>query len=243
MKIAAAQIQSCPGAIDFNLSEHLRCAKQAAHLGVELIVFPEMSLTGYVKPEAAELAFVPNDARLQALQDVAQQQNIIMIAGAPIRQNNQLYIGSFVLFPDRPSSFYTKRFVHHSEDLYFQSSFDYNPIIELHGQKMGLAICADINHPEHPQAIKDLDCTFYLPSIFDTVEAVKKAHRLLPQYARTHRMNVLMSNFYGNAGELTAGGRSAFWDQEGNLLQELSPDKGGLLVVEHLAEGWVCSCH
>ena len=243
MKIAAAQIQSRPGEVDFNLSEHLRCAAQAARLGVELIIFPEMSITGYVKATAADLAFVPNDTRLNELQQLAQQQNIILIAGAPIRHNGQLYIGSFICFPDRAMSFYTKRYVHDSEDAYFQSCFDHNPIIELNGKKMGLAICADINHPEHPQALKDLDCTFYLPSIFDTMEAVKKAHRLLPQYAQTHRMNVLMSNFYGEAGSLLAGGRSAFWNTDGNLLQELSSDKGGLLVVEHSENGWSTSCH
>ncbi|MEM9820024.1 MAG: carbon-nitrogen hydrolase family protein, partial [Bacteroidota bacterium] len=204
MKLAAAQIQSRPGAIDFNLAEHLRCTQLATQLGAQLILFPEMSITGYVKARATALAFVPMDDRILPLKHLAQKQNIIIIAGAPIRHQQQLYIGSFVLFPEHSIRFYTKRYVHHTEADYFQSSFDHNPTIDLEGQKMGLAICADINHPEHPQALKDLGCTFYLPSIFDTEEAVKKAHRLLPQYAQTHRMHVLMANFYGQAGALKA---------------------------------------
>jgi len=48
LKLALAQINTKLGNIPANLEKHLSLAKQAAHDGMDLLVFPELSLTGYV---------------------------------------------------------------------------------------------------------------------------------------------------------------------------------------------------
>ena len=50
MKVAAAQIACVPGNLDANLAKIRDSAARAKEAGVELIVFPEMSDTGYSMP-------------------------------------------------------------------------------------------------------------------------------------------------------------------------------------------------
>ncbi len=57
LKVAVAQIACIPGDLQANLLNHLRMAEQARHAGVDLLVFPELSLTDYLPaPDCAALA-------------------------------------------------------------------------------------------------------------------------------------------------------------------------------------------
>ena len=66
-KIAAAQIPSVRGAIEENIATHTAAIAAAARNGVTVLVFPELSLTGYEPDLAAELAMTAADSRLAPL--------------------------------------------------------------------------------------------------------------------------------------------------------------------------------
>lgn len=51
--LALAQINTKLGDVDANLEKHLALAKEAAQSGADLLVFPELSLTGYVLQDIA----------------------------------------------------------------------------------------------------------------------------------------------------------------------------------------------
>lgn len=60
MKIAIAQISSVLGNVDKNLKRHLELIQQAIDQKTDLIIFPELSLTGYsLKDLVAEVAINP----------------------------------------------------------------------------------------------------------------------------------------------------------------------------------------
>ena len=59
LTIAAAQSISIAGDLAANIQRHLRFIEVAAEQGVELLVFPELSLTGYENEVAAALAIDP----------------------------------------------------------------------------------------------------------------------------------------------------------------------------------------
>ena len=107
---------------------------RAAQRRADLIVFPEMSLTGYTRENAAALAFDVDDARLGPLKSATASHRIIAVAGAPIGLNGALYIGSFILFPDHSQSLYIKQFLHSGEELHFCSSFEHDPLIRSSGE-------------------------------------------------------------------------------------------------------------
>jgi len=68
LKIAVAQIANAPGRIDANLALHLQRIGQARRAGAGLLVFPELSLTGYAPdPDCAALALVRDAAVFEQL--------------------------------------------------------------------------------------------------------------------------------------------------------------------------------
>ena len=98
--IAAAQMCAWDENIEQNLREHERLIRLAAAHDVQLLVFPELSITGYVLEAAARLAFLPGDPRLGSLKRLAALHGMILVAGAPVRLGEALHIGAFILYPN-----------------------------------------------------------------------------------------------------------------------------------------------
>ena len=238
MILASAQTKPKRGDIKENLLDHYRMIEIASGKGVDLIVFPELSITGYEREEAESLAFSINDSRLEPLSHMAEEKKIIIIAGAPIRVNSDLFIGEFILYPDGSTGIYTKQFLHPGEEEYYQSSFDYNPLLKIDNQRISLSICADIDHPLHPENASKVDCSMYLSSIFFSPKGIPSAHIALSGYAQKYSMNVLMANFGGESWGQPSGGRSALWNKDGSLVAQMNESDSGLLIVENRQDVW-----
>lgn len=236
--IAAAQIISKDEDINENLNTHYSLIRLAANKGVNLIAFPEMSITGYVRESGKNLSFTANDPRLDKLRELAVENNMIIIAGAPIDMNSELYIGSFLLYPNNTVSIYTKQFLHSGEDDFYSSSFDYNPVIHLDNERISLAICADISNPSHAQNAYMVNSTLYIASIFFTPSGISEAYNSLSNDARKYSMNVLMSNYCGKSWGLESGGKSGFWTKSGDLIAGAGNKSSGLLIVEKRNDIW-----
>jgi predicted amidohydrolase len=97
--IAAAQSFSVAGDLAANIARHLRFMAVAAEQGVELLVFPELSLTGYEGQMAADMAIDPQDSVLQPLRDCARELGLIAVVGMPIRHkdSSKVLIGALTL--------------------------------------------------------------------------------------------------------------------------------------------------
>ena len=238
MILAAAQTKPTRRDIDANLSDHYRLIELAVKNKAQLIAFPEMSITGYEREHAQKLAFQKNDSRLDHLKKLAVQNNIVIIAGAPIKIDSNLFIGEFVISPDNSVSIYTKQFLHEGEDEYFQSSFENNPMVTIENQKISFAICADIDNPLHPKNARKRETDIYIASIFFSPNGIPNAYRDLQSYAEKHQMNVLMSNFSGESWGSPSAGQSAFWNNKGELIGQMNDSDSGLLLVENQNDNW-----
>jgi predicted amidohydrolase len=238
MILAAAQTKPERGDINANLLDHYRLIELAVEKGANLIVFPEMSITGYERENADQLAFSVNDSRLDHLKKLAVENRITIIAGAPIKIDSDLFIGEFIISSDDSVSIYTKQFLHPGEEVYFKSSFDYNPIIEIENERVSFAICADIDNPLHPENACKNKTSIYIASIFFSPNGIPQAHTSLSNYSQKHNMNVLMSNFGGDSWGSPSGGRSAFWNKNGELIAQMDDSNSGLLIVEYKDNSW-----
>ncbi|MFH6946159.1 carbon-nitrogen hydrolase family protein [Flavobacterium sp. FlaQc-50] len=238
MILAAAQTKPKRGDIDSNLIDHYRLIKIAGEKGANLIAFPELSITGYERENAAELAFTKDDSRIDHLKELAVQYNIIIIAGAPIQTETGMFIGEFIIFPDQSVSIYTKQFLHEGEDEFFQPSFDYNPTVTLENQKISFAICADTDHPQHPENASKKETSIYVASIFFTPNGIPNAYRNLQSYAQKHQMHVLMANFSGESWGTPSAGKSAFWNNKGELVAQMNDSDSGILLLENKNDNW-----
>lgn len=232
MILSAAQTIPKRGNITENLNDHYRLTKLAAAHGSQVIVFPELSITGYEREEAANLSFTPNDQKLNTLKALAMEEKILIIAGAPVKLETGLCIGSFVLFPDGKTALYTKQFLHGGEEQFFLSGFDHNPAINLQNERISLAICADITNPLHPANAAKANCTIYIASLFYTPNGIPEGHRLLSEFAKNYAITVLMANYGGDSWGMASGGQSACWSDTGEMLANLDSSGEGLVILE-----------
>ncbi len=236
--IVITAAQTCPTDGDFhsNLSDHLRFVDLAAEYDTEIIVFPEMSLTGYMREGSEQHAFSINDPRLVPLVNKAHKYQMTIVTGAPVLVDECLYIGAHVICPDNTIHVYTKHFLHAGEEKAFVPG-KFNPLIHHKGEIASVAVCADICNPEHAQMAHDNQSSIYLASVFITPGGIDPDSALIAENARKFKMFSIMSNFAGPSYHTDSAGQSAAWDAEGILIARLGQEEG-LLVTRRKEGKW-----
>ncbi len=79
LRVGAAQINATLGDVDANLSQHLDTIREACALGIELLVFPELSLTGYgLGSRVMQVAMPLEDPRLRELALACQEMQTVV---------------------------------------------------------------------------------------------------------------------------------------------------------------------
>lgn len=97
IRVALGQIAPRLGDFGANLEAHRRAAREAVGSGSDLIVFPELSLTGYLlADQVPELAISLDDPRLEPLLEASQEIDIVagLVEDAPGHRfhNTALYV-------------------------------------------------------------------------------------------------------------------------------------------------------
>jgi len=213
-------------------------ASCAADHGVHVVVFPELSLTGYEPTIAAETAIEASDPRLDALQGLSNRRNVTIIAGCAIRsRESKPYIGAVIVRPELPIEIYRKRFMHPDEFRWFIPSDDV-AVFRCHGREIGVAICADISNPVHAADTFRSGATFYAASVMKTPEGGAKAEFSLSQYAREYGFPAALANYATESGGFATAGRSAIWDEHGDVIAR-APESGECVVIAEVTpKGW-----
>lgn len=233
--VAVAQSIAAPGDLARSVADHIRLAGQAADQGARLVLFPELSLTGYDRGLTPADALTPADPRLRPLQALADARAIVIVVGAPVVSTAGLHIGALCFAPGRAPATYLKRHLHDGEEVAFTAGAGGDPLT-IDGHTVCIAICADIAHAAHAQAAAEQGATIYAASCFITPGGYATDAGLLAGYAREHRMAVLLANYGAPTGGWLAAGRSAIWSPEGALLAT-GPEAGEAVVVAQLPSG------
>lgn len=239
LTIAAAQSISIAGDLAANLAWHQRFMQAAVEQGVQLLVFPELSLTGYERGLAAELAVVPEDTVLQPLRGFAQEIGVTTVVGMPIRlsENSPVLIGALVLGADGSLGVYSKQHLHPGEEVAFSPGTG-GSTLTLGDDTVALAVCADFSHASHAAAAAQQGADIYAAGVLITGNGYAPDTALLQGYAVTHSMAVLMANHGGATGGWESAGRSAIWASDGSLIA-VAPGTGNFLVVASRdVDGW-----
>ncbi|MDB5984559.1 MAG: nitrilase cyanide hydratase and apolipoprotein n-acyltransferase [Pseudomonas sp.] len=237
--LAAAQSVSIAGDIDANIQRHLTFMRAAIEQGVEFLLFPELSLTGYERSLAHELAIKPSDSRLQPLQQLARDSGMITVVGAPIRLpgSDEVLIAALVLGTEPTPGIYTKQHLHPGEDLVFSPGTG-GAGARIEDEHISLAVCADFSQAIHAQRAAESGATLYAASVLITGGGYVADSGLLAGYAAKHHMAVLMANHGGTTGGWESVGRSALWAEDGTLVGETQGAGNLLLLARREAQGW-----
>lgn len=236
--IAAAQATSLKGDIFENVRRHTRLVAVAREYGADVVVFPELSLTGYEPTIAAETAIEPNDSVLAPLQELAEDSGVVILAGCPIRSASEKpYIGMLVFQPGQTVAVYRKRFVHSSEEPYFVASDDM-VVFAVREMPIGVAICADIKQPRHAADAARLGAKVYAAGVATTPDETAEAATNMAAHAKNHGMLAVMANYASPTGGSPMGGHSAVWDETGRPLVRAEPRGEAVVLARSTPEGW-----
>ena len=236
--VAAIQSSSHAGDISRNVAHHVSLTRLAVKQGAKVAVFPELSLTGYEPTLAADNAIDADNEILLPLQQVADELGATIIAGCPIQSaEDRPYIGAFIFRHRRNIELYRKRFVHSDEQPYFMSGAD-SVVCESHGQKIGVAICADISNEQHPLDVSKEDAAIYAAGVAMTPEDISKASARMSMYAARFGFLSVMANYASDTGGYSMAGGSGAWDESGALVAQAEPCGECVVLAKATPNGW-----
>lgn len=231
MKLCAVQLASLKGDLPGNLQRHLVCIEQAAALGAELVVFPELSLTGYEPSVARQAALPVTSARLDPLQAACDRLGITVAVGLPLPTPDGIRIGMPIFCPEAPRQVYAKQRLHDDELPYFTPG-NQALLLEVGEHRVAPAICYESMFLAHAAVARERGADLYLVSVAKTAKGIREGYAHYPEVARELGMPVLMANCVGPADTFIGAGGSAAWDSQGHLLASLDDHSEGLIVLD-----------
>jgi len=151
-KVGLAQIHSLLGNVEENLAKHLEYIDKARDLGVDILAFPELSLTGYL---LRDLAYELSDKCLDALEEIRKaSKGISVLVGVVEEPRLGIYRNSIAIVSDgQLKGFIPKLYLPNyglfEESRYFKEGDVKDiKIFEHKGLKFSVTICEDAWHPE-----------------------------------------------------------------------------------------------
>jgi predicted amidohydrolase len=231
MRIAAAQSPSIPGDLAANLEIHCRFIQAAAEAAVDILVFPELSLSGYELAQLSNCTVQPDDGLLAPIRHLARAHSMTVVLGAPIISDSPLpYIGAISCFPDGRVTVYCKQYLDASEVAFATQGDRGAKLHRVKGESFSLAICADTTHEQHARDAANAGASLYLAGVLVSQAGYPQDSANLQRYAARYCMTTLMANHAGPAGPYVSAGRSAIWSADGALVVE-APGPGSYLVM------------
>src|SRR5918997_1411145 len=223
LRVALAQINPTVGDIRGNSRKVSDQIARARDEGAALVVFPELTITGY-PPEDLLLKTSFLDAADVALRELAAQTHgIVAVVGYPERAED-VYNAAAVLADGEIMATYRKMYLPNygvfDEQRYFQSGAE-AAIFELNGIPIGISICEDIWEPGPPAMTEALGGAHVIVNLSASPYRAgygQRRERMLVQRAVDYLAAVVLVNTVGDQDELVFDGHSLAIDQDGTVI-------------------------
>lgn len=153
MKVLINQSTPAFGDVAANLATIERHCLSAKSLKIDVVVFPELFLTGYnIGDMVTALAEEIDGPSVRSLQKIAATCDVAIITGFAEKHGTDLYNSAIAIAADGTIvGHHHKVFLFgEKEKLTFRAGTEF-PVFELAGRTCGLAICYDIEFPEVPR--------------------------------------------------------------------------------------------
>jgi NAD+ synthase (glutamine-hydrolysing) len=237
MRIALAQINTVVGDLDGNREHILTRLEEAKQAGADLVLFPELAVTGY-PPE--DLLLRPGFVRAAArsLEQIARAaRGIVALVGTP-HFDRDLFNACAVCAGGEVKAVYRKRFLPNygvfDEDRYFAPGHDL--FLLEHGDVLiGPTVCEDIWQPGPPATELALAGAQLIANISASpfhLGKEREREEMLAVRARDNVAFIAFVNAVGGQDELVFDGHSAVLDENGEVLARAPGFEEALLVVD-----------
>lgn len=224
LPIAVAQPPCVPYDVEANAAAHAATVRSAR---ARMVVFPELSLTGY---ELDAPLISVGDPRLAQIVEACAETGSLALVGAPVEgEAGRSHIAMLAVDGTGATVVYRKLYLGTAEAERFSPGIG-PAVLEVDGWRLGLAICKDTGIPKHAAATAALRIDVYVAG------TVKHAHEAAVQderarrVAAVHRVWVAVASFAGSTGggfERAAGG-SSIWTPGGVIVARSGVEAGAI---------------
>jgi NAD+ synthase (glutamine-hydrolysing) len=237
LRIALAQVNVTVGDIAGNVRKSLDFIRQAREAGADLVVLPELTLSGY-PPE--DLLFKPGfiSANRAVLDEVAAATTGLSAIVGFADAKDDLYNAAAILHDGVLAGVYHKRYLPtysvFDEDRYFRAGAG-NTVFELGEIVLGVSVCEDIWYPGGPpQAQAWAGAQILINISASPYHAGKSAarERMLATRAADNVAIVAFCNLVGGQDELIFDGGSVIFDERGELIARGNQFQEDLVITD-----------
>ncbi len=256
LRVGLAQINTTVGDLEGNVAKVLQYVERARDLGVDVVSFPELTVTGY-PPE--DLLLRPSFVRdnLQALDAVVKGcggitavVGFVGLSGSRQGGEGDIHNSAAVIHDGRLADVYHKQRLPNygvfDEMRYFRPGEGY-PVYTVAGVAVGVNVCEDIWYPGEPTRTQALAGAQVIVNINGSpYHAGKRGARqqMLATRAGDYGVFLCYTNQVGGQDELVFDGGSMVLGPEGELLAQAAMFEEELLVCDlNLEEAFKTHLH
>ncbi|MEU6091245.1 carbon-nitrogen hydrolase family protein [Streptomyces sp. NPDC047085] len=218
MRTALLQSSGRPGSVVENLKVLDEAAGRAAAAGAELLVAPEMFLTGYaIGDDIARLAESADGDSADAIAEMTTRHGLAIAYGYPERDGETVHNSAQLISADgtRLANYRKTHLFGGFERDHFTPGEQ--PVVqaELNGLTVGLMICYDVEFPENVRAhaLAGTDLLLVPTANMHPFELV--AESMIPVRAFENQMYIAYANRVGQEGEFEFFGLSTLAGPDG----------------------------
>jgi len=237
MRLALAQINTIVGDLDGNAELIRRRLAEAKDQQADLVVFPELAVTGYPPEDLLLRPSFVQAAQAKAEELARDARGIVALIGVPWFDRD-LYNACAVCAAGEIKTLYRKRFLPNygvfDEDRYFATGRDL-VLLEHGGTLVGPTICEDMWQPGPPAtelALAGAQLLVNLSASPFHLLRDRERQEMFATRARDNSCFVAFCNSVGGQDELIFDGNSLVLDEEGHVLARGPSFEEALLVVD-----------
>ncbi|WP_089158107.1 nitrilase-related carbon-nitrogen hydrolase [Micromonospora sp. NBS 11-29] len=222
LSVAVAQPLTRSHDVAGNADRHAAVVRAA---GARVVVFPELSLTGY-ELDAAPLD--PADDRLTPLRTACAETGTLALAGAPVAGP---HIAVLAVDGDGMRVAYRKMWLGGAEPRRFRPGRE-PTVLDVDGWRLGLAVCKDTGVPAHAAATVAAGADAYLAGVLESADDAAVPARRAGRITAAHGVWVAMASFAGSTGGgyAHAAGGSGLWSPAGVAVARAGTAVGELVT-------------
>jgi predicted amidohydrolase len=192
-----------------------------------VVVFPELSLTGY---ELDAPAIRVEDPRLAPIVEACAEVGSLALVSAPVHgEAGRSHIAMLAVEGAGVTVAYHKMWLSTTESDRFTPGSK-PAVLDVDGWRLGLAICKDTGIPQHASDTAALGIDAYVAATLKSAdEAALQAERAR-RVATDHQVWVAVASFAGSTGGgyAQAAGRSGIWTSDGAVVTQVGPETGAI---------------
>jgi len=237
LRVGIAQINPTVGDLSGNTRKIVQFIDEAKSLGVDLLAFPELAITGY-PPEDLLLKSQFITQNRESLNEIVKHTADIAIVVGFVDSNSDIYNAAAIIYDNKLAGIYHKIYLPNygvfDENRYFQVGKEY-PVFIMYGIAVGITVCEDIWYESGPATMQAYAGARLLINISASPFYAGKAllrERILATRASDNVAIVLYNNLVGGQDELVFDGGSLIINEKGEIIARGKQFEEDLVIAD-----------